>query len=242
MPKWGITYHAEITGYREIEADTKEQAIEIFEDYENGGHDLWEDNVGGSEDIIDEIEEINPDKVIEHKEEPTETIKKDSEDHLYEITYTFQRAFTANIKAHSAEEIQSLFENDDEYKYRYTMAEECNGSPNQIMSIVEIQLEDQYEDYIERSSRAFYTPKPGEAYEGFEKKQPVKYTFDPNPLSIKTYSVDYYYVIVSYVDIKAKNMEEAKKLFSEAYDWEPGFELDGSPNFISSIIQIKEEE
>lgn len=240
MPKWGITYHAEITGYKEIEADTKEQAIEIFEDYGNGGHDLWEDNVGGSEDIIDEIEEINPDKVIEHKEEPTETIEKDSEDHIYEITYTFQRAFTANIKARSAEEIQSWFEQDDEYKYRYTMAEEGKGTPSQFMAIVEIQPEDEDKEYLERSSRTFYNYKTGEAYEGFEKKQPVKYTFDPNPLAVKTYGVNYYYVIVSYVDIKAKNMEEAKKLFSETYDWEPGIEIDESPNFISDIIQIKE--
>ena len=240
MPKWGITYHAEITGYKEIEADTEEEAIEIFEDYGSGGHDLWEDQCDGSEDIIDSIEEITSDKVIEHKEEPTETIEKDTGDHIYEITYTFRRGFTANIKAHSAEEVQILFEQNDEYKYRYTMAEEDKGTPNQIMAIVEIQPADQYEAYTERSSRAFYNYKIEEAYAGFEKKQPVKYTFDPNPLSIKTYGVDYYYVIVSYIDIKAKNMEEAKKLFNETYDWDPGFEIDESPNFISSIIQIKE--
>ena len=58
MPKWGITYHAEITGYKEIDADTEEEAIEIFEDYGSGGHDIWEDMCEGSEDIIDEIEEI----------------------------------------------------------------------------------------------------------------------------------------------------------------------------------------
>ena len=58
MPKWGITYHAEITGYKEIDADTEEEAIELFEDYEAGGHDIWEDMCDGSEDTIDEIEEI----------------------------------------------------------------------------------------------------------------------------------------------------------------------------------------
>ena len=213
-----------------IEAESKEEAEKLFRATE------------GDYSIFDNYEDHGEIEISDILEEPVKTIEKDAGDHIYEITYTFQRAFTVNIRAYSAEEVQLLFEQNDEYKYRYTMAEEGKGTQNQLMAIVEIQPEDEYKEYLERSSRAFYNYKTGEAYEGFEKKQPVKYTSDPNPLSIKTYSIDYYYVIVSYVDIKAKNMEEAKKLFSETYAWDPGFEIDESPNFISGIIQIKEEE
>lgn len=219
MKKWGITYHAEVVAYTEVEAETEDDARELFESYQDG-HDLFNDQCDGSVDIIDEIEYLED---IE-REEPEDTELKN-----YEIRFYFDKVYNVDVETTPDCDINYLF---NEGEYRTKCAEEnlVYSSENVITSIRQV------------------TPDDGSFQKRFKEaavpeEEKLHNWGKSGSSEVHLYNVTYYYRVYCIMDLQATSAEQARKIFKEQHSHDVEWEYDCSTNIFHEIrYTVKEAE